>query len=1049
VAALVALPLTYRKVFYRIEEEVRARVESVLAEKFPHLEVHVSGARLSAEGIEVRGLSLSEPGAEGPQRELAYFDVVILACRTNPQELLSGNPAVTHLRMLRPVFRATRRRDGTYSISKLLPLPKPPGPPPEVVVEDGRIEIFDPLKNPSTNFVLRDLNLTIRPESQAADGWPQLAVEGYLVSDHIRRIELSATIDATRGTWRASGDVDGLDISPEFRSCLPDDVARQLGPLVSLRAPASLHFELARDKPESLAFEVTGSVARGRIEDARLSYPLTDVSGEFHCNNAGVTITNLVARDGPTEWKIERFHQSGYASGSPFRLQGSGRRVHLDNKWASALPEQWSKYWYYYKPEGDIDVDCELVFDGQNYTPTLEVRCLGNVSFAFHKFPYRVERTRGSLTMSHGVLSLAMTAFAGSQPVSLSGSFLNPGPKFTGWIEIQADKIPLDEKLLAAVLKPKSHDTLVALNAGGTFNLYAKLWRNDPNVREMQQYIRVTLDPAGRCSVTYDKFPYPLSNVEGRLTLENGVWWFEKLKAVNGPGTVLLSGRVSTLPGGGGMHLDIQAENIQLVEELRAALRPEMRRLWDALQPHGKLDATAQVDLVEGSDKPHVWLRAVPRDDATSIGTSIEPVTFPYRMRLLGGWVDYCDGHATLNKIHAVHGATQLRSGGTADIYPDGSWKLELRDVSVDRLRLDGQDHALLAALPAPLKRAVQELKPSEPVNLVGAVNFAKQGPAVPLFAAWDVKLTMHRGSLQVGPKLENIFGCVRLRGSASGPRYSSSGQLAIDSLTYKNYQFTEIAGPVWFDNANVYLGARAPATGPGGVPRPRITAKLLGGHLIGDGHVRLGAVPQYHMNAELAGADLSQFARENLPTAQKLAGKIAAQVELHGTPGPRNLSGSGNIRLTEADVYTLPLMVSLLSLLRAKPPDGNAFTQSDIAFEIQQGTHVILKQVNLDGDAISLSGSGELALEGPSNPIRMQLHASGGRGAMPIRSGMLSEASQQILLIHVGGTLEHPETRTEPFPVANQALQQLQGESSKTPLLGSGDFLRSLGLRR
>ncbi len=45
----------------------------------------------------------------------------------------------------------------------------------------------------------------------------------------------------------------------------------------------------------------------------------------------------------------------------------------------------------------------------------------------------------------------------------------------------------------------------------------------------------------------------------------------------------------------------------------------------------------------------------------------------------------------------------------------------------------------------------------------------------------------------------------------------------------------------------------------------------------------------------------------------------------------------------------------------------------------------------------------------------------------MPIISGMLSEASQQILLIHVGGTLDHPETCTEPFPVANQALQQFR----------------------
>src|SRR5262249_53130722 len=160
-----------------------------------------------------------------------------------------------------------------------------------------------------------------------------------------------------------------------------------------------------------------------------------------------------------------------------------------------------------------------------------------------------------------------------------------------------------------------------------------------------------------------------------------------------------------------------------------------------------------------------------------------------------------------------------------------------------------------------------------------------------------------------------------------------------------------------------------------------------------------------------------------NLPNSQKLKGKIAARVELFGTPGPRNLAGSGTIHLSDADVYKLPLMISLLKIMRAKPPDSTAFTQSDIVFDVQQGQHVILKQINLNGDAIDLSGEGELTLDGHTNPISLQLHTSVGRGAMPLVSGMVSEASRQILLIHVGGTLEHPETRAEPFPAANQAL--------------------------
>jgi hypothetical protein len=41
----------------------------------------------------------------------------------------------------------------------------------------------------------------------------------------------------------------------------------------------------------------------------------------------------------------------------------------------------------------------------------------------------------------------------------------------------------------------------------------------------------------------------------------------------------------------------------------------------------------------------------------------------------------------------------------------------------------------------------------------------------------------------------------------------------------------------------------------------------------------------------------------------------------------------------------------------------------------------------------------------------------------------MLGEASQQIMQIHVDGTLDDPNTTGEALPVVSQALQQLQAE--------------------
>jgi len=327
---------------------------------------------------------------------------------------------------------------------------------------------------------------------------------------------------------------------------------------------------------------------------------------------------------------------------------------------------------------------------------------------------------------------------------------------------------------------------------------------------------------------------------------------------------------------------------------------------------------------------------------------------------------------------------------------------------------------------------------------LKGAVDFTKPGPTAPLHTSWNVDLFLDRASLQAGAALENIFGRVRLTGSSDGTRYASRGELDLNSLTYKNFQFTEVIGPLWFDNNTVVLGDWGPQYRPPGQGGRRVTAKLLGGTLAGDCHVQLGPLPHYHLVASISQADLGTFANENLASHQRLEGKVLANIDLHGQRRADSLFGSGNIHLTDANIYELPVMVSLLKIIRAKPPDATAFTQSDILFNIR-GEYIILKRIELNGDAVNLKGQGFLKLDGQTNPINLQLHTMVGRGNIPLLTGLLSEASQQIMTIQVTGTLDHPITKPQAFPAANQALQQLQAEPERP----SGGVTQALGPRR
>ncbi len=1034
---------------FRVEEEVRVRVEAKVAERFPRLKVRVTSAHLAADGIEVRGLSLSEPDAKGPQGEIVYFDELYFACRTSVQELLSGNPVITSIKVSRPVIHATRRPDGSFSPAKLFPLPEFQKEVPITTIENGTIIVFDPIKNPSSTFTLREINLTIKPSDAAGAARSLLDVQGYLTGDQIQRVDVSGTVDRDSHACTLSGTVEGLAVSPELHAALPEQVSEPLDVLRGLRAHANLSFRVTSDGSQRVPhFEIDGNLVHGHLEDPLLPYPLTDMKAEIHCDNGGLRIRNLTTLQGQTTWEMAQLVRRGYDSDSPFELRAVGKQVHLDAAWGNLLPEPWRTDWKNFDPEGDIDLDCTIVFDGQHWKPTLEAKALSNVSFTCHKFPYRLERARGTMTLRDNVLDVALVAHSGAQPVTLNGRFWNPGPQFTGSISIRGDKIQFDEKLFAALLKPKSRDALRSLNPRGTFNFDAHLKRDDPRIREMRESLNISLNG---CSINYDKFRYELNNLQGTLEMHDGQWRFPKLVGTHGTGVVTLSGNLSTSPAQDVLRVSIQGKNVPLQEELRNALpHASQQQLWDSLQPHGKIDINkAEVSYDSRTRKMTVDLRAFPRDDATSIGTSIEPVAFPYRMRLLDGSIHYHEGHVDLENIHAAHRNTVLHTGGSCDIFPDGGWELRLQGLTVDRMRLHGDDHELEAALPAALKRAVAELRPKSPLNLTGAVSFAKAGPTAPLHTNWNVNLFLHDGSLQVGPPLENIFGRVQLTGSSDGTRFSSRGELDLNSLTYKNFQFTQIIGPLWFDNNTVVLGDWGPQSRQAGQTNRHLTANLLGGALTGDCHVQLGSLPHYHLIATISQADLAQFARENLTSHQKLDGKILANIDLHGRRRADSLFGSGNLHLSEANVYELPVMVSLLKIIRAKPPDATAFTESDVAFDIR-GEHILLKRINLNGDAINLTGQGAVKLDGQTNPINLQLHTMVGRGNVPFLTGLLSEASQQIMSIEVTGTLDHPVTHTQAFPGANQALQQLQAEPDKsTPLPPADGVMQPRGARR
>ena len=212
-------------------------------------------------------------------------------------------------------------------------------------------------------------------------------------------------------------------------------------------------------------------------------------------------------------------------------------------------------------------------------------------------------------------------------------------------------------------------------------------------------------------------------------------------------------------------------------------------------------------------------------------------------------------------------------------------------------------------------------------------------------------------------------------------------------------------------------------ATGPAATPaahhgqsvRRHVSAPTAGS--------TLGSEPYYAINATLTDADLARCAQELAAGRHNLRGRDLATADLKGSGCTRNtLSGKRRDPSFRRRRLHLPVMLSLLKILSIRPPDQNAFSDATIDYRIE-GEHIYFDRIDFHGDAISLRGKGEMDFQ---SQIALTFSAKVGRGEfdVPLVKQVFRGASEQLMLIHVDGPLQDPQTRKEALPAVNEALQ-------------------------
>lgn len=1043
-----ALPITVAGVIAaaaigssRIGEEIRRRVELRLEAEFPSLEPRVQSAQVvEGEGIVIRGISIVDPRLPQAIRTLMWIEEVRIACGTSIADLASGNLRIAEVRVRRPTVHAVRIEGGGWTFERLLAGHAGTSPPPPLLIEDATLHLDD--TTIGARGTIRRLHAEVSPDATAGG----VVVRGTFAGDLIAAGRFEGRFGLSDGGFDLTGRVDSLDIAEPLVSMLP---AIQKAPsgvgdwLRGFRGRSHFDWRIQgnRESLSSADFEIAGKIESARYEHATLPFAIADISAEFRADRSGGQIRNLQAHSGPTLLKGGgRWNRWDLAT--DFELEVEAERLLVGRHWEPLLPESAAVHWRKLLPAGEVDVRAHLVRTASRIEPKVSLRCR-SVSITHYRFPYRLDRTVGTVVLDGASLSMHLTGQAGGHPVHVDGMFENPGANAKGFLEVRADGMGIDEGLLAA-MPVRSADIVRSLRAAGTFGFVFRHDRSPdlPGGHSNSLGIRLA-----RCSMAYVGFPYPLSGVSGTVHMRDGKWTIRDVSGFNDSGEVRCSGELEPADEGDGeLVLRFTGSRMVLEDELRDSLPGGMRRIWNEVDPRGLVDVQATVRHRVKARSTEVEMQASPHGETVSI----EPAWFPYRLERLAGRLLWERGVLRFEGVRGVHGRTTVATEGSCRFQPDGAWHVSFQKLSADRFRAENE---VLEALPEGLQQAVQSMRPRGLMSLAGSLEVfsnppvaepsppdrnadSKAGPSAAattgragrVSATWDMHVDVEQGTLDVGVPLEHVHGGVHLVGQSDGSRWQSHGELAIDSLIWRGVQMTSLEGPLAIDAEGVRFGT---AASQADLNRGRrLSARVAGGAMQADGVVSSGDSGRFRIAATLGDSDLARLAGESLGTSHRYRGRVHGAIDLSGSrAGTHSFSGKGELRLRNADIYELPLVLAMLKMLRVKPPDRNAFGSSFVEFRVE-GPRAYLDTIELSGDAISLVGNGELDLDGK---VHMTFRSIMGDSEtqLPVMKRMLGGASGQFMLIHVDGTLADPEMNSEAFPTLNAAIQKLQTQRS------------------
>ncbi|MFM7150890.1 MAG: AsmA-like C-terminal region-containing protein, partial [Gemmataceae bacterium] len=780
--------------------------------------------------------------------------------------------------------------------------------------------------------------------------------------------------------------------------------------------------------------DIQFSLSKGKLAHPRLPEPLQEIHLQARLVNQCISDATIDARLGKATLQgtlsdltiPNRISSAEQDLPLPRQAELSLTNLEVTADLLSALPSDLAFIKEDFSPSGPISVRYQYQQPDKD-RPAIKkwtVQPLG-MAGSFIDFPYPLTEVKGTILLDTAQAPLRniridMSGRAGGKPASLVGTIRGPKQTSEVRLEIKGSDILLDDRILTA-LPPRAKKVVgqflpapsrqLGLSAHPLGHGDFRAWiHRDQGKTQLNKVFNITFR---QCEVLYDQFPLPLKNVSGVLWLHPDHWEAKDFHGIHDGGEIRVNGRSYSLsrratvplPNGESssdperVHVRIQGKNIALDREFENALAPlhgkdrqELQSGWKRLRLAGRLNFEA--DVVDLPDQPQDI------DVGVDVqGLTMQPTFFPYRLEQLRGSVRYSKGKLHLRDLSARHGdGTFNLPTGLIQISGEGGFTAWLKGLTGKHIQPEKE---FLEALPESLRRVVETIRLRNPLDLAASLTLAAApGSNQPIQIWWEGAVALQNAAFRTGVEWKNVTGQLFSKGFHDGHRLKGlKAQVKLDQADILGQPLTNLFGRMEVD----------PET-PDIVRLRDLKGDLFGGTLAGQAHLVTSPQLRYDVLLEALGIQLDLVGRHNLgqgdPKAQ-LQGPCRAAIHLHGEGDDLlNLKGNGRVDVPQGKMGELPVLLDLVKAFGLHVPDRTAFEQAHMVFAIE-GPRIQVQQLDLYGNAVSLSGLGGLDLDGSN--IQLNFTATPGRMTqlLPAGIGLIPQAiSSSFLKIKMRGSL-------------------------------------------